>query len=274
MTRFKITTVFYILAFLSSCLVVAIHLGIENKQNTDGVRINLAGRQRMLAQKLSTEILQYSGNGIQREILDQTCLVFKVTLQGLIHGGKVPLDWDFEEILELTPTSEHSTQSQLLKISELWSHLSLSLKEYVSTKEPLMLQQIFQQNQEVIHEMDKAVFMMQKTAESHNRRINTLMYSTYFLVFSILIFLFGRKIFQMKHASHYINQLESILPICAKCKKIREPEMDSNKQTSWTAIEEYIQHRSKSMFSHSMCPKCLEDFYGKEEWFLRRKKNP
>jgi len=60
-----------------------------------------------------------------------------------------------------------------------------------------------------------------------------------------------------------VNNLESFLPICSQCKKIRNPDSDPNDHSSWIQMETYISQRTESQFSHSLCPECLSVFYGK-----------
>jgi phosphoserine phosphatase RsbU/P len=47
-----------------------------------------------------------------------------------------------------------------------------------------------------------------------------------------------------------VRQLEEMLPICSYCKKIRDD------QNYWQQIEGYINERTGSEFSHSVCPDC------------------
>jgi sigma-B regulation protein RsbU (phosphoserine phosphatase) len=47
-----------------------------------------------------------------------------------------------------------------------------------------------------------------------------------------------------------VRQLEELLPICSYCKKIRD---DKN---YWQQMEGYINQRTGSEFSHSVCPDC------------------
>lgn len=47
-----------------------------------------------------------------------------------------------------------------------------------------------------------------------------------------------------------VQQLEAFLPICSYCKKVRD---DHN---YWQQIEAYINQRTGSEFSHSICPDC------------------
>lgn len=49
-----------------------------------------------------------------------------------------------------------------------------------------------------------------------------------------------------------ISQLESMLPICSYCKKVRD---DNN---YWQQVETYIGHRTGTNFSHSVCPDCYD----------------
>lgn len=49
-----------------------------------------------------------------------------------------------------------------------------------------------------------------------------------------------------------VKHLESILPICGYCKKIRD---DRN---YWAQIEEYYSKRDGTRFSHGVCPDCYD----------------
>ena len=52
-----------------------------------------------------------------------------------------------------------------------------------------------------------------------------------------------------------IKILRGFLPICAKCKKIRDD------KGFWNQIELYISAHSDTIFSHSICPNCAEQLY-------------
>ncbi len=70
-----------------------------------------------------------------------------------------------------------------------------------------------------------------------------------------------RHIADLKQAKSEINMLSGLLPICANCKKIRE---DSG---YWTQMEKYISEHSEVVFSHALCPECMESLYGGEDWY-------
>ncbi len=61
---------------------------------------------------------------------------------------------------------------------------------------------------------------------------------------------------QLQDALARIKTLRGLLPICASCKKVRDD------QGYWKQIESYIREHSEAEFSHSMCPECMERWYG------------
>lgn len=64
-----------------------------------------------------------------------------------------------------------------------------------------------------------------------------------------------RLIEDLSRAVAEIETLHGLLPICSKCKNIRD---DNN---NWTAIEQYISQRSDINFTHSLCPECMRKLY-------------
>lgn len=62
-----------------------------------------------------------------------------------------------------------------------------------------------------------------------------------------------------------IQDLESMLPICSYCKKVRD---DNN---YWQQVETYLSNRTNTSFSHSVCPTCYEKEVKPELDRLRKK---
>ena len=73
-----------------------------------------------------------------------------------------------------------------------------------------------------------------------------------------------RDLTDQKKAEEEIATLRGFLPICAQCKKIR------NGEGIWDQVEHYIEERSPVLFSHSLCPECAKNMYGKEPWYKKR----
>ena len=64
---------------------------------------------------------------------------------------------------------------------------------------------------------------------------------------------------QQQLAGAMARVISGFLPICAKCKAIR------NEDGSWTPIERYIAVKSAVQFSHSFCPSCARFFFDDPE---------
>jgi hypothetical protein len=71
---------------------------------------------------------------------------------------------------------------------------------------------------------------------------------------------------ELRNALDEISTLRGTLPICAKCKSIRDDD------GYWNRIEKYLQEHSQADFTHGLCPECEEDLYGDQEWFQQVKK--
>jgi len=54
----------------------------------------------------------------------------------------------------------------------------------------------------------------------------------------------------LRRSLSQIKVLETFLPICAQCKKIRD------EQGVWQQLEVYLGQHSNTQFSHSYCPEC------------------
>ncbi len=70
----------------------------------------------------------------------------------------------------------------------------------------------------------------------------------------------------LKTALAQVEQLSGLLPICAKCKKIRDD------KGYWNEVDFYLEKNSQAKFSHGMCPDCSDELYGNREWYKKMKK--
>ena len=64
---------------------------------------------------------------------------------------------------------------------------------------------------------------------------------------------------QLREALADVRTLQGLIPICSKCKKIRE---DTG---YWEHVETYVQKHTEAAFTHGLCPTCGEQLYG-ELW--------
>jgi len=86
----------------------------------------------------------------------------------------------------------------------------------------------------------------QKFLTQHNRRLDQQV---------------AEKTAELRQALENIKTLKGLIPICTKCKKIRDD------KGYWNQIEDYIAQHTDAAFSHGLCSKCEEDIYSKEEWY-------
>ncbi len=146
---------------LSSCLVLGLYAQTPAKAETPTTQsvnqsanvINLAGKQRMLTQKMSKELLMIAkGINVEKnkKELQKTMALFDKTLKGLIEGDKS---------LNLPATQNKEILEQLKVVSNLWE----SFKKSIEAKD---LQKVAQQNLPLLKNMNKAVGMFAKQSGS------------------------------------------------------------------------------------------------------------
>ncbi|MFP4502044.1 MAG: 7TM diverse intracellular signaling domain-containing protein [Candidatus Hydrogenedentota bacterium] len=60
---------------------------------------------------------------------------------------------------------------------------------------------------------------------------------------------------QLEQSLSQVRTLRGLLPICARCKKIRDD------KGYWNSVESYVHQHTEAQFSHSICPVCMEKLY-------------
>lgn len=98
------------------------------------------------------------------------------------------------------------------------------------------------------------VLFLEHTAPPHYVALNTLIE---IVVLLFIAFTCGavRQNFELKRQ---LRLLESVLPVCMGCKRIR----DEHQQ--WQTMETYVTERTDSVVSHGVCPECAKRLYGNE----------
>ncbi len=72
---------------------------------------------------------------------------------------------------------------------------------------------------------------------------------------------------ELQNTLKHVKTLQGILPMCAKCKSIRD------NKGYWNQIESYISDHSEAILSHGLCEKCAEELYGDDAWYQESNKN-
>ncbi len=153
-----------------------------SNQKDDGLVINLAGRQRMLTQKMTKELLQFH---VKKEQSDethqtlaqqvhQTMAVFEKTLYALKDGGLAPTTLDVNGKQRRCPKAEDPAFSQLEKVSSIWRIFKEKVEGVLNNTADSEenLNWVLKNNLTLLSEMNQAVVMMQKQSEG---RVSTLL---------------------------------------------------------------------------------------------------
>jgi len=147
------------------------------KQANDGLLINLAGRQRMLTQKMTKELHHFMYVSLQKGSPDQAAIsrvrattkIFDMTLVALTAGGKAPLSLDLKNTeYRECPAAEGEIEEQLRKVSGIWKALAEGIeKQLNATGSNDTNKFIHKENVVLLKEMNIAVGMMQKRSEGN-----------------------------------------------------------------------------------------------------------
>ena len=163
----KVSTKLYlgtVLQFLVALSLVAVFLYMLQKQEHDSIVINLAGRQRMLSQKMTKEILLFSQGVFPAEKVLDTINMFDQTLNALTYGGKAPLDLAQMTFTTLPAPESRIVVTQLKSVEYKWSSFSKIAKKYLKEAKGSSLAYLKGNNLLLLQEMDKAVFLMDEDA--------------------------------------------------------------------------------------------------------------
>lgn len=118
--------------------------------------VNVAGRQRMLTQKMTKEKLlwQKLKSPRQQKKMYQTVALFERSLDGLMHG---------DAKVGLPKATNPKIKAQLKKVAEIWKKIKpLYTKEKLSSKELAVLIEV---NPILLGEMHRAVGLMEHEVE-------------------------------------------------------------------------------------------------------------
>lgn len=167
---------------LSTSLIFLITVGmltatwvVTTSQKDDSLVINLAGRQRMLSQKLAKELLAYghTKDGAAKGQISNTIAVFEKTLGALSDSGPAPLTLDLSGPMAVLPGASQAVAGQLNKVQQAWRGYKKLIEDDLATGSPRAAE-VSKKSVEVLKKMNAAVVMMQQESES---RVTVLLLS-------------------------------------------------------------------------------------------------
>lgn len=193
--KFKLRAIAGVFVLIIAAMFIATYINTQ-KQADDGLLINLAGRQRMLTQKMSKELHHFmyvsekSGTPDQASMnqVRSTMKVFDMTLSALKDSGKAPIDLNLDSTeYRFCPAAKGEILDQLQVVVTLWKDFSPLVEKVLTGQNSTAdLQKIHSENVQLLKAMNKAVVMMQKKAESS---VSSLLTTQIVLVVVGLVFM-------------------------------------------------------------------------------------
>ncbi|WP_114783775.1 methyl-accepting chemotaxis protein [Vibrio tetraodonis] len=136
-----------------------------DKQKSDGLIINIAGRQRMLTQKFTKEFLLAMDIAHQKKSKPdisasrKTQQLFDITLEALTRGGKTYKDLGMTKPVDIPPAPPH-IQKQLKVVKQMWEQQKKNVASILEDGDsPENLAALSEYSVKVLANMNKAVLM-------------------------------------------------------------------------------------------------------------------
>ncbi len=165
---------------------------------TDGLYINLEGRQRMLTQKISKEILKAAlGLGNPKEdakAIQTTLFILESTLDALLNGGKVWLDLKGTKVKEVPPIKAPTVRKALKEardaLDNFKNHVDILVGGLIATgKVNGELKYVLAKNMDLLKKMHHVVVTHQKEYEKKLSNIKLL--QTILTILALILSIWG-----------------------------------------------------------------------------------
>ncbi len=159
--------------------------------------INVAGKQRMLSQRMAKEALLVAAGAEKKATLHQTMQLFEKSHADIINGDKQ---------LGMKPITDPAILQQMNHVEGLWTNYKKTLESHLKQNNQQTLSAIKAQSPVVLKEMNKAVVMMTNIASS---TVQNQLLIALFCVASILILVIFGRIFGLSMLMSNIRRLRS-----------------------------------------------------------------
>ncbi len=195
-----ISTVFFVIC-------VSLYLNLKNSK--DGTIINIAGKQRMLTQKITKNIFylyQTKSNNFTQ--IDNAIEEFNYGLKTLKDGN---------ELLNISAAPTDIINNQLSKVIVLWNTFEKNTKEFKEAilkddiqKQNSILKYMYETNTVLLDEVDKVVSLYTRYIEEKTAFIKNFQYTSFALMFMLTIY----SLVQLKqiesHAKEFMSKYSQL----------------------------------------------------------------
>lgn len=159
--RAQFTLAFCLVIALSGISTVALYTSFKESAHT----INMAGRQRMLSQRVAKEALLASNSQEAKASAKATIALFEQTHQQLLKG---------DPAANIEPPATKAIHQQLSKTASLWQDYKQTILTHIDSPSPKTARDIEAKSPVVLKEMNSAVGMMAQSARAHSLRPLTI----------------------------------------------------------------------------------------------------
>ena len=213
-----------------SLIVLTIYLNQKNIK--DSLIINIAGKERMLTQKISKNVFYlYNKRELDFNELDNAVEEFKYILNSLKNGDEL-------RGISAAPTDEIA--QQISKIIVLWNSFNINVqtfKEFIILKNnnnekrlKAQVNSIYTSNNNLLKEVDNLVSMYTQYTEQKTHTIKNFQYFGAFVLFLLIIY----SILQLKiiegHANEFLKYSKNVIDMQVENKPIEYIEIDAEKE--------------------------------------------
>lgn len=147
---------FALIILLTIAAVATEIIALKTSVSTSANTVNLAGRQRMLSQRLAKEVLLVGSGAEDASLVNQTIELFETSHQRLLLGDKAS---------DISKPSSDKVRNQLNLVGKLWNEYKSTINRYLSSKDVGELSKLQSQSVTVLKEMNNAVtFIAEESA--------------------------------------------------------------------------------------------------------------
>ena len=172
-------TLSYFLIFLFTAISgFSLYISMDINPQT----INMAGRQRMLSQKIAKEAMLVAANVEQRAQLTKTMALFENSHSAILNGDKK---------LGMKAISSPAIIQQMRYVGTLWQSYKSTINRYIDSNNPNNVAEIYKQSPIILAEMNKAVGML--TDEATETNVEQLSIAILCILATLALVVMGRS---------------------------------------------------------------------------------
>ncbi|WP_188150529.1 methyl-accepting chemotaxis protein [Teredinibacter waterburyi] len=176
----QFTLAFLIIITCAGISAGTIFLSLEQSADT----VNMAGRQRMLSQRLAKESMLVVLGAEKATVPEETISLFEASHRSLLNGNKADA---------IHPPASPEIKAQLDQVGRLWRDYKTTVNSYLQTKSSDLLPKLQQQSLAVLKDMNKAVGMIANEANQsvHAQETTALVLALVTVAFALVSWLLG-----------------------------------------------------------------------------------